>query len=144
MSGPINRSAKASKLVERRAGARGHDIGRMRPAAISIRGMRMTVTRPRSYARRLAQEGAFARIALDQLDPGHAEDRQHQPGKPGAAAEIDQAARACAGHSGSSCAEFEEMPAPQIGERIAADQVDPRRPPRQQLGIGFQPGQCFT
>ena len=94
-------------------------------------------------AGRLAQKSGFARIRLDQFDPGDAEDRQHQPGKPGAAAEIDQALRAV-GDERPQLRRIEHVAAPQIGERIAADEVDARRPAGQQLGIGFEPRQCFT
>src|SRR6187551_2171301 len=41
--------------------------------------------------RRVAQKSAFACIRFDQFDPPDTHDRQHQPRKPGAAAEIDQA-----------------------------------------------------
>ena len=42
-------------------------------------------------ARRLPQKSSLARVRLDQFDRRHAEDCQHQSGKPGTAAEIDQA-----------------------------------------------------
>ena len=94
-------------------------------------------------ARRLAQERAFARIGLDELDPGNPENRQHEAGKPGAAAEVDEALRPLR-NMGEELRRIEEMAAPQIAERGGADQVDPRRPLHQEPGIGFEPGQCFT
>src|SRR5438067_11102520 len=78
-------------------------------------------------SRGLAQKHAFAGVALDQLDPRHAEDGQYQPGKPGAAAEIDQAARFVR-NKRQQLRRIEEMAAPQIAERVAADQVDAPRP----------------
>ena len=99
--------------------------------------------RRRGDPRRLAQKGGLARIGLDQFDPGHAEDRQHQPGKAGAAAEIDQASRVVRDER-AQLRRIEHVAAPQIGERVAADEVDARRPAGQQLGIGFEPRQCFT
>ena len=83
------------------------------------------------HPRRLAQKRGLALVGFDQLDPGHAEDRQHQPGKPGAAAEIDQALRV-ARDKRQELRRIEDMAAPQIAERVAADQVDARRPAGQQ------------
>src|SRR3954453_5895597 len=40
--------------------------------------------------RRLAQEGAFARVRFDQLNLPDTHDREHQTGKAGAAAEINE------------------------------------------------------
>ena len=94
-------------------------------------------------ARRLAQEGAFARIGLDQLDPRHAHDRQHQAGKPGAAAEIEQALPAHR-QQRKKLRRIEEVAAPQIVDRAGGDQIDPPRPLPQQRCIGFEARQCFT
>ena len=58
--------------------------------------------------------------------PAHAHDRQHQPGKPGAAAEIDQAVRAGAGHSGRSCAESRKCRRHGSASVLRRDQVDAR------------------
>ena len=66
-----------------------------------------------------------------------------RPGKPGAAAEIDQALRAV-GNERPQLRRIEKVAAPQIGERVAADEIDARRPSGQQLGIGLEPRQCFT
>ena len=39
---------------------------------------------------------------------------------------------------------IEDVAAPEIGKRVAADEIDARRPLGQQLGIGLQPRECFT
>jgi hypothetical protein len=129
------------KPVERGAAAGGHDIDRVRRQRIDSR---VADLYGRAGApRRLAQKGAFARIGFDQLDPGDSEDRQHQPRKPGAAAEIDEALRARRDKR-QQLRRIEEMAPPRIGEGAGSDQVDARRPLGQQPGIGFEPRQCFT
>ena len=94
-------------------------------------------------ARRLAQEGAFPRIRLDQLDAGRAENRQNETWKAGAAAEIDHAPRAI-GDERLQLRRIEDVPTPQINKGIAADEVDSRRPTDQQSGVRVEPGKCFT
>jgi len=39
---------------------------------------------------------------------------------------------------------IEEVTTPKIAERGGADQVDVRGPADEQIGIGFEPRQCFT
>ncbi len=82
-------------------------------------------------------------IGFDQLDPGQTEDCQHQAGKAGAAAEIDEALRMI-GDERPQLRRIEDVAAPWIGERRAADEVDPGRPGFEQCRIGFEPRQCFT
>ena len=94
--------------------------------------------------RRLAQEGAFAAIgSRSARHPARPSDRQHQ---------ARESRRRCRDRPGcapgrqhaTQLRRIQQMPAPQIAERIAADQIDPRRPAPQQRGIGFSRGQCFT
>jgi len=133
--------SQKEKPVERRAAAGGHDIDWMRrqrlDSGVADRDRRL------GDSRRLAQEGAFARIALDQLDTWHAEDRQHQPRKPGAAAEIYEAPCSL-GDERQELSRIEKVPPPRIAQRFASDQVDALVPLRQERGIGFKPRQCFT
>jgi hypothetical protein len=129
------------KPVERSAAARGYDVGDMPRHRFDSRVADLDGRR--GDARRLAQEDAFARIRLDELDPAHTENRQHETGEPGAAAEVDEALRPLR-DMGKQLRRIEKMAAPQITERGGANQVDTRRPVNQELGIGFEPGQCFT
>src|SRR6516165_9247597 len=67
--GGKERLGKTKQSVERRAGAGGHEVNRMRRD-------RLDATRAQrheglSNACRFTQKGAFSRIGLDQLDPGH-------------------------------------------------------------------------
>src|SRR5579863_476189 len=64
------RLRQTKQPVERGAAARGHDIDGMRRHSLDSRIA--DDNRRRGEPRRLAQEGAFARIGLDQLDPSHA------------------------------------------------------------------------
>lgn len=116
------------KPVERCATAGGHDVDDMRRYRFDS-GV-ADFNRRRGDPRRLAQEGAFARIRFDQLDPGHPENREHEAGKPGAAAEVDEALRPLR-DMGKELRRIEKMAAPQIAERGRADQIDARRPLRQ-------------
>src|SRR5215471_19194090 len=79
-------------------------------------------------ARRLAQKRRFARIRLDELDAGNAEDRHYETGKPGTAAEIYQTSRRI-GHETAKLSRIEEVPPPQIGQRVAPHVVLPRALP---------------
>src|SRR5439155_12907871 len=101
------------KPVERCAGAGGHDVDFVRRHRLDP-GM-VDRHRRTGDSRRLAQKGAFARVALDQLDPADAEDRQHQPGKARAAAEISEAPRAVR-HMGEKLRRIEKMAAPDISQ----------------------------
>src|SRR5690349_10475571 len=124
------------QAVERRAGSGSNgidDMGRdgLDPRVVDDDGCT-------GEARRLAQKGAFARVGLDKLNLGHAGDRQHETGEAGAAAEIDEALR-----RGRNVREeldrIEEMAAPEIAERVDADEVYPRRPADEEPGVGFKP-----
>jgi hypothetical protein len=139
--GSDKRLSQNEKPVERSAAAGRHDIDDMRWQRIDSRVADLHGRG--GDPRRLAQEGAFARIRFNELDPRHAHDRQHQPGKSGAAAEIDQALRAVR-DKGQELRRIEKMPAPRIVEGAGRDQVDARRPFGEQPGIGLQPRQCFT
>ena len=135
------RLGETEQPLERRASAGSHDIDRVRrdrlDAARANRHIDLGNTR------RLAQERGFSRIRLDQLDAGHTENRQDEPGQAGAAAEINHAPRAI-GDERLQLRRIEDVPTPQIDEGIAADEVDPRRPTDQQSGVRLEPGKCFT
>ena len=103
------------KPVERSAAARGHDVGDMRRRRLDSRVADLDGRG--GDACRLAQEGAFARIGLDQLDPGHPENRQHEAWKPGAAAEVDEALGPRR-DIGKELRRIKEMAAPQIAEVV--------------------------
>src|SRR6516165_3869741 len=135
------RLGETKQPVERRAGASSHDIDRvprhrLNPTRANCRG-------GLGDAHRLAEKGAFPRIGLHQLDTGHAEDRQNQSGEAGAAAEIDHATRPLR-HKCSKLRRIKDVTPPHIGDGIASDEVDARRPAGQQLGIGLELRQCFT
>ncbi len=83
------------------------------------------------------QKGALALVALDQADLGVGENGQNQAGKSGAAAEIDQLW--IAGQQRRELGRVEEVPAPWIGERAPADEIDARLPSAQELQIHRQP-----
>ena len=112
--GPDKPLRQNEKPVERGAGPRGHDIDGCAGAAVDS-ALADRHRRPGDPCR-LAQKRRLAHIGLDQLDPRHAEDRQHQTGKPGAAAEIDQASRSGRDQR-QELRRIENMPAPQIVER---------------------------
>ncbi len=139
--GSDKRLRQNKKPVERRAAARGHDVddaGRHR-----LDSRIADDDRRDCDARGLPQEGAFTRIGLDQLDPAYAQDRQYQTWKPCAAAEVYEALRGRRDMR-EKLGRIEEVTTPKIAERGGADQVDVRGPADEQIGIGFEPRQCFT
>ncbi len=81
------------------------------------------------------------------MDLAGAEDREHQAGKPRAAAEIHQDPSA-PGRRGREerhqLGRIEHVAAPQVGEVGAADEVDGPGPAAQQRRVLLQPGQRFT
>ena len=129
------------KPVERRAGA-GADDGDGAPRQRLDSGM-VDCHRRRREAGGFAQEGAFPRIGLDQLDPRHPHDRQHKAGKTGAAAEIDKDAGGRRNER-QKLRRIEKMAPPEVAERAVCDEVDALRPLPQQPRVGFEPRQCFT
>ena len=135
------RSAKPSKLRQRRQRAGGDDIGGQSGASASIRWA-CTVDGDTARARRLAQEGGLALVALDQMDLRCAHDRQHQAGQAGAAAEIDQPARV-GRPVAPELAAVQDVPAPRIGQRRRADQIDRACQRPQQVEIGLAADRVF-
>jgi hypothetical protein len=129
------------KPVERGAAARRHDIEDTRRQRIDsgVPNFHGCTGDPRG----LAQKGAFPRVGFDELDPGHPHDRQHQPGEPGAAAEINEALRV-GRNMEAELRRIEEMPAPRVDESAGGDEVDAPRPRAEQRRIGLEPRQCFT
>jgi hypothetical protein len=139
--GADNPLRQNKKPIERRDAAGAHHRARMRRHGFDSRIV--DHRRRAGDACRLAQEGAFAGIGLDQHNPRHSQYRQHEAGKPGAAAEIDKAPGAGRDER-QELRRIEEMPAPEIAERARSDEVDPPRPLREQRGVGLEPRQCFT
>jgi hypothetical protein len=94
-------------------------------------------------ARRLAQEGDLALVALDEVDALDAQDRQDQAGKAGAAAEVDQGS----GRGRQVMVELgaiQDVPPPGIGQGPGADQIDRPLPAVEETHIAAQPAQRFT
>ena len=136
VSGPINGWAKSRS---RSSGAQPRAV----TTSTTWGGTASDDNRRGGDACRLAKEGAFARIGLDQFNPRHARYRQHQTGKTRAAAEVHEALRSPRDIR-EELRRIEEMAAPEVPERVGADQVDARGPADQQFAIGFEPRQCFT
>src|SRR5882724_6938869 len=138
--GAEKRLGEAEQPVEGRAGAGGHDIDRVRrdclDAARSNRHIDL------GDARRFPKKCGFSRIRLDQLDAGRAENRQNETREAGAAPKIDHAP-GFSGEEGPELRRIEDVPTPQIAEGMAANEVDPPRPPDQQRGVRLEPGKCF-
>ncbi len=123
------------KPVERRASPGGDNIRHMRCDGFdSARPYRNPDIGDSRY---LAQKRSLASVGLDQLDLGHAEDRQNQPWEPCPATHINQAARALR-EQRQELRGIEKVPPPWVGKGTAADEIDPCRPLGEQPGIGFQ------
>src|SRR5580693_4539249 len=103
------RCGQIEQSVERRAGARGHNMDGMPRDRLDAAWPNRNLGS--GYAGRLAQKRGFSRIRLDQLDAGDAEDRQHEPGQPGAAAKVDQASRRARDET-MQLRRIEDMPPP--------------------------------
>src|SRR5271165_4831318 len=88
--GSEKRLGQTEQAVERRTGAGGYDIDLV--SRDRLDSARADDRVGLGDANSFAQEGGFSRIGLDQLDTGHPEDRQNQPGQAGAGTEIDQIA----------------------------------------------------
>ena len=129
------------KLVESGEPAGGHDGYLM--GGHELDSGAADACRCAGEAGRLAQKRRLARVGFDELDPGGADDRQNETGKPGAAAEIDEALRP-RGDQRQELRRIEKMAAPEIAERARGDKVDAAGPLAEQLGIGLEPRQCFT
>ena len=89
------------------------------------------------------QEGGFSLVALDQVDIGNSQDRQHQAGEAGAAAEIHQGPRSRR-DQGVELGGVNEVPRPEMGQGPGTDQVDDRLPFPQKVGIDLEAVACFT
>ncbi len=101
-----------------------------------MRRHRLNAARANRYtdtgdSRRLPQKSGFARFRFDELDATGAEDHENETGKTGSAAEIDEAARRLR-YEGIELRRIEDVPPPKIGDRVAADEIDARRPADQQ------------
>jgi len=90
------------------------------------------------------QKGAFLGRGLVQ---GHRQvrphRRQHQARETGAGTQIGQGA-GLSRDQGSKLGAIPEVPPPEIGKGAAGHQIVPFIPVQQQIGIGLEPGQCFT
>src|SRR5579883_286490 len=129
------------KLGERRQGARRDDIGDEGFYAVDSR--RVQRDRGIGNANGFPEKSGLPRIRLDELNAGSAEDRQHKARKPGTRPEIDNASRRIRDVRVDLGA-IENVPAPDIAQRVAADQVDAAVPSREQFDIGDEAIECFT
>jgi len=129
------------KLGERCQGARGHDIGNEGLDAVDSR--RVDGRGSTGNADRFAQKDRFPHISLDEMNLGHAEDRQDQPRQPGTAAEVDQGP----GGDGDVALHLrgiEDVPPPDIAHGVAAHEVDAPIPRREQIDIEIEAIERFT
>jgi len=86
---------------------------------------------------------AFPRIRLHQMNLGHAQYREDEAGKAGAAAEVEQ--RPGTGRDKRiELRGIEHVTAPQIRQRIRPDEIDRPLPLSQELGVALEPRECFT
>lgn len=69
--------------------------------------------------------------------------RKHQPGEPGPGTQIGQGPGALWDQR-RQLSRIPEMPAPQVGQGAFGHQIMAGVPVGQQIGIGLEPGQCFT
>ena len=82
----------------------------------------------REHCRGCREKGGFSLVCLDQVDLHvRPQQFQHQPGKPGAAAEIDQAS-GIGPEMRRELGAVREVPPPHIVERRRADEIDAALP----------------
>ena len=94
----------------------------------------------------MAQEGAFARIALDQMDmragPLGERDGEHQAGEAGAGAEIRPSQRLRLDRQ--QLERVGDMPGPHLGEGAWADEVLDLLPAPELVDQDIELPRCFT
>lgn len=95
--------------------------------------------------RRRREEGAFLGGGFEQghLEPVPQHRRQDKAGKPGARSKIDQRPGGFRDKRGQLGA-VQKVAAPEIGHAGTGHQIVAAVPVRQQVGIRFQAGKCFT
>ena len=118
----------SGRAARRRARSRHRRGGAVPPGS----GMARIVTSASVIRAASRRKRGFARIGLDQLDTGNPEDRQHEAREARRRCRDRSGLRAGLGTKRQKLRRIEDVPAPQIGEGVAADQVDARRPPGQQ------------
>jgi hypothetical protein len=96
-----------------------------------------------SNPRRFTQKRRFSRIGLYEFDTRDPEDCEDKAGEPRPAAKIDQISCRLR-HKAVKLRRIEDVPSPEIGDRVTSDEVYAGRPLGQQRGIGLEPGECFT
>lgn len=90
------------------------------------------------------QEGAFLpRGLVERNGDLGAHRRQHQPGEPGPGTQISQSPGS-GRDQGFQLGGIEEMAVPKVNQGAFGHQIVAFVPVGQQVGIGLQPGQCFT
>jgi hypothetical protein len=134
------RLRETKQPIERRAGAGGHDIDRVWRDRLNAAWANRHIGVGDACASR---RKADFRESASTIQALHTENRQNETREARAAAEIDHAL-GISGEEGPELRRIEDVPTPQIDEGIAADEVDPRRPPDQQRGVRLEPGKCFT
>ena len=75
------------------------------------------------------------------------QDRQDQARQTGAAAQVQYHPRPTCRRrrqEGHQLAGVQDMPAPDVFEAVATDQIDPSVPFPEQGDVGVEPDQCFT
>ena len=87
---PMNGSANAEQLAQRRAGPRRHHVRRESRDLLDPLGVDGDPVQHPAIQRDLAQEGALALVGIQEVDPPVGHDGEDQPGKAGAGAEVDQ------------------------------------------------------
>ena len=92
---------------------------------------------------RLRQEGAFPGVRLDQMNLRDAKERQNQPRKAGAAADVSER-RHGRGQEGDKLGGIQHMATPEIGQAVRANEVDLVLPLYEKVRIVPKSRQCFT
>ena len=129
------------ETTERRHRPGGHDIGVQTGHILGPRGVNPDGNP--ELAGGFAKEHGLALVAFDQMDVGHAKQRQDEAREAGAAAEVDKGAGA-RWQKRPELGRVEEMPAPDIVQGLGADQVDRLLPFDETRGVGLEAGLCFT
>ena len=126
--------------------------GGERPGRHHIKGLRGHVFKPRIADLDLQahavgsglQEGALLGRGFMQGDfQLRPHRRQHQTGKAGARTQIGQG-QGRFRDQGCQLGAIPQMTVPKVGQGAFGHQIVPGVPVGQQIGIGLQPGQCFT
>jgi sirohydrochlorin cobaltochelatase len=89
------------------------------------------------------KEGGLSTVTLDEMDFGHAEDREDQTRQAGAAPEVDEAARTRR-EEAEELGGVEDVTAPRIVERRGAHEIDAGLPTAEFGEPELEALECFT